>query len=406
MKLLKNPTIFHIDMDAFYASVEQADDPRLKGKCVVIGGKSHRSVVSAASYEARRFGVRSAMPMVRALKMCPDAVVLPVRMTRYKTISRQIMALLATFSPQVEQVSVDEAFLDATGCGLLFSDERKLAGAIKTRIYESFGLTCSVGIAPARFLAKIASDMDKPDGLTLIAPEAVDGFIRTLPIEKVSGVGGKTHELLTQLGVRFLGDVRKVPEKVLKQVLGKQGLRLMAFSRGRDKAVVSGRDVKSVSSEETFLSDTKDMELLAACLLKHAEDVGRVLRAKSRKAKVISIKIKYDDFSQITRSRALASASFSTETIYRAALKILKENQPEKPVRLVGVAATRLFPADHLLQRSLFETDKNSENWEKVDHVLDAISEKFGDGMVRKAGLQRARPDKEHKSRPTNGLSE
>ena len=400
MKLLKNSTIFHIDMDAFYASVEQADQPELKGKNVIISGKSKRSVVSAASYEARRFGVRSAMPLYEALKKCPDAVVLPVRMSRYKTLSRQIMELLATFSPVMEQVSIDEAFLDATGYALLYDDAVAMAKAVKKRIQDDFHLTCSVGIAPVRFLAKIASDINKPNGITQITPHEVDNFIKQLPVEKVPGVGKRTFEMLSKLNIRFLGDVKKIPEDAVIKNLGKFGHRIIDLAQGIDgSGLQPHRKIKSVSSEETFLEDTKDMSFLKMCLLKHAEDVGRALRAKSFKAKTISIKIKHSDFSQITRSVTMLSYTQSTEKIFQAAIHLLECYELNKPVRLIGVTAATLVSLDHPEQMPLFGTEIVSDkNWEKVDHVLDAISEKFGDGMVKKAGLAGGRKKDENKT--------
>ena len=389
MKLLKNSTIFHIDMDAFYASVEQADQPELKGKNVIIGGKSKRSVVSAASYEARRFGVRSAMPMYEALKKCPDAIILPVRMARYKTISRRIMDLLLSFSPVVEQVSIDEAFMDATGCDLLYEDAVSMAQAVKQKIKEDFNLTCSIGIAPVRFLAKIASDINKPDGITQIKFQEIDNFIKKLPVEKVPGVGKRTYEVLSKLNVRFLGDVKKTPDDLLIQNLGKFGHRLIELAQGLDGTELKpGRKIKSVSSEETFSTDTTNLDFLKICILRHAEDVGRSLRSKTVKAKTISIKIKHSDFSQVTRSITLPSHTQSTEKIYQEAIRLLENYALKKPVRLIGVIAGVLVPLDHPEQISLFSEEKISDrNWEKVDHVLDAISDKFGEGMVQKAGL-------------------
>ena len=291
MKLLKNSNIFHIDMDAFYASVEQADCPELSGKRVVIGGKSKRSVVSAASYEARRFGVRSAMPMYEALKKCPDAIVLPVRMVRYKLVSQQIMGLLKTFSPVVEQVSIDEAFMDVSGFELLWDSPIDMAHAIKKQIKAEFGLTCSIGIAPVKFLAKIASDLDKPDGIMEIAPDAVDAFIQTLPVEKIPGVGKKTYEILSRMGVKFLGDVRKIPEQTLVRELGKTGRRLTELVQGLDASKIkSQRQVKSVSSEETFAKDTMDERFLKLSLLRHAGDVGKALRQKKSNQKPSPLK--------------------------------------------------------------------------------------------------------------------
>ena len=224
--------ILHIDMDAFYASVEQLDDPRLKNKCVVVGGTSNRGVVSAASYEARRFGVRSAMPIYQARQKCPHGIFVPPRMDRYQAISKKIMTILRDFSPLVEPVSIDEAYVDITGCQRLFGEPLEIAREIKGKIWDTVNLTCSVGIAPKKFLAKIASDMQKPDGLTMIPADEVAAFVESLPVGKVPGIGNKMHRQLELLGIRALGDVRRLPQKTLLQHLGKFGARLHALACG------------------------------------------------------------------------------------------------------------------------------------------------------------------------------
>lgn len=382
--------ILHIDMDAFYASVERADHPELSGKCVIIGGESGRSVVSAASYEARRFGVRSAMPMYLAKKKCPHAVILPVRMERYKTISKQIMEIFSAFSPLVEQVSIDEAYMDVTGCDRIYKSPEHIGREIKSRIREDFHLTCSVGIAPNKFLAKIASDLEKPDGLTVISHEMTDDFIAGLPIEKVPGVGGKTFETLAAMGIKRLGDVTRYPQKALVARLGKYGFRLADLSRGMDPSpVLPHNEAKSVGSEETFEQDTREKDFLRVRLLAHAEDVGRNLRKKHLRAKTVTLKIKHDDFSQITRSKRLATPANSARNIYEAAAQLLAEYPLKKKVRLIGISGYNLLPEDAPSQKKLFEGVRDkTESWEKIEQVVDAISEKFGENMVQKAGLK------------------
>ncbi len=389
--------ILHIDMDAFYASVEQADNPELAGKCVIIGGRSPRSVVSAASYEARRFGVRSAMPMFSAKKKCPHAVILPVRMDRYKAVSKQIMDIFKDFSPLVEQVSIDEAYMDVTGCDPIHKSPENIARQIKMRIRNTFNLTCSVGIAPNKFLAKIASDLEKPDGLTVIPPDAVDGFITGLPIEKVPGVGEKTFQKLAAMGIKCLGDVKQYPQKTLVARLGKYGFRLMDLARGVDLSPVSPHnEAKSVGSEETFEKDTGEKDFLKACLLTHAEDVGRNLRKKHLKAKTVILKIKYDDFSQVTRSFRLKIPTQSARNIYKAAVQLLDGHPLKKKVRLIGVSGSNLLPEDTPFQKTLFEEVRDkTESWEKIEQVVDTISEKYGENMVLKAGLKHLK-DKKH----------
>ena len=212
--------IIHMDMDAFYASVEQLDNPALKGQCVMVGGTSNRGVVSAASYEARKHGVHSAMPIFQAKQKCPDGIFVPPRMARYKAVSRHIMTILKEFSPLVEMVSIDEAYIDISGCEQILGSPRKIASTIKKKVQKETELTCSVGVAPVRFLAKIASDLDKPDGLTLVLPDQVDTFIDALLIQKVPGIGKKSTEQLHRIGVRFLGDIKQYPEEMLTKRLG------------------------------------------------------------------------------------------------------------------------------------------------------------------------------------------
>ena len=224
----------HIDMDAFYASVEQLDDPRLKNKCVIVGGTSNRGVVSAASYEARQFGVRSAMPIYQARQKCPHGIFVPPRMDRYQAISKKIMAVLRDFSPLVEPVSIDEAYVDIAGCQHLFGEPQEIAREIKRKIRQTVNLSCSVGVAPNKFLAKIASDMQKPDGLVLIPPEKVSAFVESLPIKKVPGVGNKMLPKLELLGIHTLGDVQRLPQQTLLRHLGKFGLRLRTLSYGTE----------------------------------------------------------------------------------------------------------------------------------------------------------------------------
>jgi DNA polymerase IV len=389
--------ILHIDMDAFYASVEQADNPGLKGKCVIIGGRTGRSVVSAASYEARRFGVRSAMPMFLAKRKCPKAVILPVRMDRYKAVSLKIMDIVSSFSPLVEQVSIDEAYIDAIGCEPLYKSPENIARQIKARVFNTVDMTCSVGVAPNKFLAKVASDLEKPDGLTMITPEEVNGFISVLPIEKVPGVGKKTFETLHSLGIKYLGDVNRHQQSTLTTCLGKYGFRLAELARGVDPSPVSPyRETKSVGSEETFEKDTNNKDILKACLLAHAEEVGRSLRRKHLKAKTVTLKIKHDDFSQATRSRRLKAPVQSAKNIYDAAVQLLDAYPLNKKVRLIGISGANLTSGNTPLQAKLFdEVREKTDNWEKIEQVVDTISEKFGENMVQKAGLKSLK-DKRH----------
>ena len=386
--------ILHIDMDAFYASVEQLDDPTLKGQCVIVGGRSNRGVVSAASYEARKFGVHSAMPIFQAKQKCPQGVFVYPRMQRYKEISRKVMALLKAFSPLVETVSIDEAYLDITGSERLFGSAENIGRQIKMTISDHIHLTCSVGIAPNRFLAKIASDMDKPDGLTIIRPEDVDGFIATLPIRKVPGVGAKTHQQLTTMGIRTLGDVCLWPQKTVRQRLGKYGQRLFELACGIDHTPVApNAPHKSVSSEETLAADIADKSQLWPYLLKHSEDVARQLRRQSVRAKTVTLKIKTADFKVVTRSKTLVQSTQSTKVIYAAARRLLQPYHLSQKVRLIGVGTSGLTVSKLPVQQDLFTSAHTSpDGWEKVDQTVDSIIEKFGKSAIRRGTLKKKPP--------------
>jgi DNA polymerase-4 len=381
--------IIHIDMDAFFASVEQRDNPLLQGKCVIVGGSYNRGVVSTASYEARKFGIHSAMPVYMAKQKCPHAIFRSPRMAHYKEISRQIMSVLERFSPQVEPVSIDEAYLDITGCRRLYGNPGDLGAEIKKEIKDRINLSCTVGIAPNKFLAKIASDMDKPDGLTLISPENALHVIQALPVEKVSGVGKKKTQELRLIGINTLGDVKMFPEKMLVKKLGKFGQRLIQLSNGIDEApVVPFSPCKSVSSEQTLPVDTGDMALLNHYLLVQAESVGRALRKLNVRARTITLKIKHDDFNQVTRSTTVSDPSQSAETVYSEAARLLADYKITKKIRLIGVGASNLVPAATPVQMDLFASRGNqNRNWEKLDRVLDSISEKYGRAVVRRATL-------------------
>lgn len=382
-------TILHLDMDAFFAAVEQRDNPALQGRAVIVGGLSDRAVVTTASYEARRYGVHSAMPMFKARRKCPQAVIVVPRKERYKQVSRVVMDLLREFTPLVEPVSIDEAYLDVTGCERLFGAPPQLAARIKARIRETVALTCSIGIAPNRFLAKIASDMHKPDGLTRIFPEQVLAFTETLPVGKVPGVGPMTFETLRRLGMQTLGDLRQCPESLLERRLGRFGRRLKALAFGVDNTpVVPWAPAKSVSSEDTLAVDTAEEAILRGRLLLQAETVGVQLRKMGLRAKTITLKLKYADFSQITRSVSLPGPTQAAETIFGAAVNLLQAQPLTRKVRLIGVGASHLFPESAPSQLTLFgdSADRNAD-WEKVDQAVDAITRKFGRGTVRKASL-------------------
>lgn len=381
--------ILHIDMDAFFASVEQKDHPELRGKCIIVGGQSDRGVVTTASYEARRYGVHSAMPMFEARRRCPHAIIVPGRMARYKSVSREIMGLLRDFTPHVEPVSIDEAYLDISDGHRLFGPPEHVARRIKNRIQHATGLTASIGAAPLRFLAKIASDLEKPDGLTIIRPEEVSSFIARLPVRKIPGVGKVTYDQLTRMNLNTLGDVHRYPPDMLINRLGKFGHRLIALARGEDPTPVTPHSAaKSVSSESTLAQDTIDRASLRNLLLHHAEDVGRQLRRLHLKARTITLKIKHADFHQITRSRTLDRPIQAAEPIFKQSEHLFDRYPLSKKVRLIGVGASNFIVAAAPVQTELFpDRDEAALNWEKIDHTVDAINEKFGHGQIGKASL-------------------
>ncbi|MBN2139666.1 MAG: DNA polymerase IV [Desulfovibrionaceae bacterium] len=382
----------HIDMDAFFASVEQLDHPGLRGRPVAVGGIGPRSVVSAASYEMRAYGVHSAMPMARARKLCPGGAFVPLRMSRYREVSRLVMAALREFSPLVEQASVDEAYLDAAGLSRLFGPPRDMAAKIKARVREVSGLTCSVGAAPVRFLAKIASDLDKPDGLTVIRPEEVRGFLARLPVDRIPGVGGRTLERLKALGVRLAGDVLGHPESFWRDHLGERGQWLHERARGVDRSGVEpSRPARSVSAENTFERDTRDRDELRLWLLRQAERVGADLRSCGLAGRTVTLKVKFSDFRQLTRSRTLAEAVCDTAGIFGAALSLLDGLQIRDPVRLVGLGVSKLGPAECRL--GLLGPGPALRRG-RLDRAVDAVRQRFGTrAVVRGDLLDPGRPE-------------
>ena len=382
--------ILHIDMDAFYASIEQRDNPALRGKCVIVGGTSGRGVVSAASYEARKFGVHSAMPIFQAREKCPDGVYISPRIARYRDVSREVMAILEAFSPLVEPVSIDEAFMDISGCERLQGPPEKIARTIKTDIKKRLELTCSVGGAPIRFLAKIASDIDKPDGLTLITPQAVPHFIETLPIEKVPGVGKNARQHLDKMGICYLGDVNGHSLQLLEKKLGKFGRRLAQLAAGVDKTPIStDTERKSISSEITLARDTRDREQLDKMLLQQSQIVAKSLRKHSFRARTITLKVKQADFKQFTRNKTITPPTQASETIYKTAAALFKRFRLKQKIRLIGVGASGLINDAVPIQMDMFASPAapGEDTWDKVDQTLDRISRKFGNDAVRRASL-------------------
>jgi DNA polymerase-4 len=375
-------TVIHLDMDAFFASVEIKDDPSLAGKPVIVGGASDRGVVSAASYEARKFGVHSAMPAVRARKLCPHGVFLRGRMQRYKEESQKAMAVLYDVSPLVEQTSVDEAYVDATGLTRHWRSPEELGRHLKRRIKEETGLTCSVGIAPNKFLSKVASDWDKPDGLFVIRPEDVAGFLRDLPVGKIPGVGPKTREALERLGARTCGDILGRPPDYWERRFGERGLVLYERAMGvHESPVVPESDPKSTSAENTFEKDVVDAEELERWMWRQSERVGSDLRRKGFLGRTVTVKIKYDNFEQHTRSLSLPEAVCADESIWKAALRLLHQAPLARPVRLIGVGVSGLVKESR--QLSLMP-EHGDQRLEKLDKTIDEIRERFGRDALRR----------------------
>jgi DNA polymerase-4 len=382
--MIDHRAILHVDMDAFYASVEIHDDPLLAGKPVIVGGTGGRGVVAAASYEARRFGVHSAMPVREALKRCPHAVCVRPRMKRYQEASRQVFAVFGEFTDQVEGLSLDEAFLDVTASRELFGSPVEMAREIKRRIHERTGLTASVGVSHNKLLAKLASEMDKPDGLTVIGPDDVEAVLDPLPIRRMYGIGNKTAARVEEQGLFTLGQLRRAPESVLWPLFGRETRRIRERAAGvDDRPVVVDAPEKQISSEETFEEDIRDHDRLCAALAGLADRTAARLRARGLKAGLVIVKIRRRDFTTFTRQRSFHPATQETRLITRLAIELLKgwfEEQPRVAVRLLGVGVGGLAPARQL---DLFAAPPQRGDG-KLDQAVDGIREKFGEKSLRR----------------------
>jgi DNA polymerase-4 len=382
--------ILHLDLDAFFVAVEQLDDPSLVGKPVIVGGRpDSRGVVSSASYEARRKGVHSAMPTAQALRLCPDAIVLPGRRERYVEMSRRVMALLREYTPLVEQVSIDEAFLDVTGAEAQYGPPGRLAETIQARIQAELGLSASLGAATNKLVAKIASDYRKPHGVTVIAPGAEAAFLAPMPVQKLWGVGEATAQALARFGVQTIGDLAALSEETLREAFGVNGTRLWHAARGQDDSpVVVEHEVKSLSREETFTRDTKDAALLRRELLRMSDEVAARLRRHGLVARTVAIKLRYADFKTLTRQTTLAAPTDAGPELYEAALALLRAAwDTRQAVRLIGVGATNLEAAARQLSLFASPDDAAVERQARLDAALDRIRERYGDDAVRRASL-------------------
>lgn len=374
-------------MDAFYASVEQQDRPELKGKPLIVGGTGGRGVVAAASYAVRSFGVRSAMPMREALKRCPDAIVVQPRMARYKEVSDQVFAIFREFTPLVEGLSLDEAFLDVTASRQLLGGPEQIGAEIRRRIATDTGLTASVGIAPNKLLAKIASDLNKPNGMCRIDAGNLREVLDPLPIQKLFGVGQKTLPTVQAAGIHTFGDARRADEQTLWRAFGKHGKAMRDRASGLDdRPVEADREEKSISAEETFGVDIRSPAELTAQLKALADRTASRLRAQQLLAGRVSVKIRRADFSTYTRQRALAPPTQETAVISAAAETLLKEwlgSQPRAAIRLLGVGV-----ADLQAQRQpdLF-SGTQPDSGSRLDSAVDGIRDRFGDGLLTRASL-------------------
>ncbi len=384
-------SILHVDMDAFFAAVEMRDDPSLRGRPVIVGGTPEgRGVVAAASYEARRFGVRSAMSAARARKICPQGVFLKPRREAYADASRRIFMIFRDFTPQVEPLSIDEAFLDVTGCRRLFGPPEDIGRAVKRRIADEVGLTASVGVAPNKFLAKLASDLEKPDGFVVIAAETAAERIAPLPVSKLWGVGGRTEGILAGLGVSRVGDLPRVPRARLVAGLGEAAAdHLLELAAGRDeRPVVPEHEVKSIGHETTFARDIGGRDELRAELDLLVEKTVLRLRRAGLQARTVQVKARFPDFHTVTRVETLPEPTASRRTIRDTARRLLerKVGRGGRPLRLIGVSVSHFEIG--AVQGDLFDSADRAGD-EALDALLDAAAGRFGAGMIRRGADRR-----------------
>jgi len=381
--------IVHVDLDAFFAAVEQRDRPELRGKPVIVGGdptdrRYTRGVVSTASYEARKFGVHSAMPLRTAYQLCPQGIYLPVDGAKYQRVSREVMTVLRRFTPVVEQVSIDEAFLDVAGSEALFGAAPEIARRIKAEVLGAVSLTVSVGVATTKLVAKVASDLRKPDGLVVVPPGEESAFLAPLEIRRLWGIGPKTADRLSALGVVTIGDLAAVPVETLARVLGDHGATLHERALGIDGEAVhgGGEAAKSVSHETTFAVDVTDPAEIDRTLLALSEGVSARLRAAGIRAGTVAVKVRDSGFRTVTRQRALAEPSDLTDPIWRAAVELARPEVRGKKIRLLGVAATQLGAPE---QTSMFDVVDSRAR--AVVEAADAVRRRYGDRAVTRASL-------------------
>ncbi len=394
--------VLHLDMDAFYAAVEVREDPSLAGKPPIIGHRGKRGVVSTCSYEARKSGVRSAMPSVTAERLCPQAIWLPGRMDLYVRVSRAIRRLMEEISPAVEPLSIDEAFLDLTGIARDLEEGREIARQLKERIRKEQRLTASAGVAPNKFLAKVASDLEKPDGLVVLPLEEVPARLHPLPVERLWGVGPRTAEHLRAASIRTIGDLLKIPPAELERCVGASAARhLLTLARGEDdRPVETGREAKSISEERTYGTDLTDPDEIDRALLERSEGVARELRRCGLVGRTVQIKVRTGDFTTWTRERTLPEPTDLPEVIVAAARRLFREKirLRGKGVRLLGVGVSTLEPEGGL-PATLFP-DPAEERARRLARAADAVRDRFGEEAVKRARLLRRPRGKKEKAPP------
>jgi DNA polymerase IV len=384
-------SILHVDMDAFFASVEQRDNPALRGKPVLVGGDGPRGVVAAASYEARKFGCHSAQPTVIAKRLCPNAIIVSGRHSDYRAVSKQVFEILERFSPAIQPISIDEAFLDVTGSTKLFGSPTDIAKQIRALVKQETKLTCSVGVAPNKFLAKLASDMDKPDGLTVIQQDRIQQTLDPLPINTLWGVGPSTERTLHKLGIRTVKDLRSHPLESLHARMGDLGVHLHKLAQGLDdRPVRIDRQAKSISHEHTFETDLESPDEVRALIARQTQDVAMRLRKHNRYARTISIKVRFGDFETITRSITLDNQTDETRVIHDSARTLFDEwAKSFRPVRLIGVAVSQLTDAP--ASPGLFDTQDHTKD-RAIDRTSDQINTRFGKDAITRASALKAKP--------------
>ncbi len=378
--------IIHIDMDAFFAQIEQRDTPEYKNKPLIVGGPLNRGVISSASYEARKYGLHSGMPLARAKRLCPEGIFVPVNMEKYLKESMRIRKVFFQFTPLVESIGCDEAFLDITGCQKLFGNELEIAKKIKGRIYEQTNLTSSAGIGPNKFLAKLASSIGKPNGLTVLEnTREIMEKVKLLPVSYIWGVGRVTDEELKSMGIETIGDLADAPLVIIENKFGELGRIIHEMANGIDsRKVVTNQEPKSIGREVTYRKDVDDFGILRSTLLFLSQKISRNLRLKKYKGKVVTLKVRFSDFKTVTRRATLKNYTSGIFDIQKSSVLLLKNfDLKRKKIRLIGVSVSNLKPA--FMLENLLPADKSAD--ENLSEAIDRISDKFGENKLTIAGL-------------------